>query len=253
MSAERPTPDPASVEAARARDRLTAVAAMAELIGHKVRNRLASFRAVLELLQAGWEQNLSAESRASALRQFEAFVRDFNFGLDMIRSDFGRPEPTSVSDLVAEALAYFRTRAPKVRLQVEIEPGLKPVSTDRRLLLLVLLNLLRNAAEAAAEVPDACLRLRAAQSSDGVRLEIEDNGPGVPADLHGRLLVESVTSREDGIGLGLILCRDAMTVLGGTVALVTPKGAPGACFRVDLPAGRANQPAPGRPDPPISA
>ena len=165
MSAERPTPDPASVEAARARDRLTAVAAMAELIGHKVRNRLASFRAVLELLQAGWEQNLSAESRASALRQFEAFVRDFNFGLDMIRSDFGRPEPTSVSDLVAEALAYFRTRAPKVRLQVEIEPGLKPVSTDRRLLLLVLLNLLRNAAEAAAEVPDARLRLRAAQSS----------------------------------------------------------------------------------------
>jgi signal transduction histidine kinase len=241
MSAARPTPDqPAGDAVARARDRLAAVASMAELIGHKARNRLASFHAVLELLQAGWEKNLSAESRASVLRQFEAFVRDFNFGLDMLRSDFGRPEPTSIPDLAAEALAYFRIRAPKVRVLEEIEPGLKPVSTDRRLLLLVLLNLLRNAAEAAAEVPDARLRLRAAPLSGGVRLEIEDNGPGVPADLYGRLFVESVTGREDGIGLGLVLCRDAMTVLGGSVALVSAKGAPGACFRVELPARRAD-------------
>jgi two-component system sensor histidine kinase AtoS len=238
MSAGLPSPDESPPEAlARARDRLATVGFMAELIGHKARNRLASFRSVLELLQEGWEKNLTPEHRQSVFRQFEAFVSDFNFGLDLVRCDVGRPETFSVADAVTETVDYFRPSSPGVTFATELSPGLKPVSADRRLLRVVLLNLLRNAVEAAAGTPGVTITVRARPTVAGVRLEVADDGPGVSPALHGRLFREPVTNREDGTGLGLLLCRDAMTVLGGSVMLVTPLGAPGACFRLELPGG----------------
>jgi two-component system, NtrC family, sensor histidine kinase AtoS len=237
MSADAPESGAAADEAlARARDRLATVGFMAELIGHKARNRLASFRSVLELLQEGWEKNLSAEHRQSVFRQFEAFVGDFNFGLDLVRCDFGRNETFSVPEVADEAAAYFRARHPDVAISTEYGAGLKPVSADRRLLRLLLLNLLRNAVEVAPAGAAAKITVRGAPTATGVRIEVEDNGPGVAAALRGRLFHEPVTTREDGTGLGLLLCRDAATVLGGSIALVTPPGVPGACFRLELPA-----------------
>jgi len=223
-----------------ARERLGAVAYIASLVGHEARNRLSNLRAALELIHAGLEANLSPEYRAALLEEFEEFIGDFNLGLEMVRCDWGVIRPVSVRELVGEAVAAFQPRAARSGIRIEAVFGhaTDVIQTDRRLLRVTLLNLLRNAAEALPG-PAAAPRieLRTTDHAGWLHLEVEDNGRGVPEEMRERIFLRLDTREGAGSGLGLSLCRDAMVVLGGSIRLVTPAGQPGACFRVSVPEG----------------
>lgn len=238
MSAPDAFPPPVSAATlAAARDRLAAVGFMASLIGHTGRNRLATVRAVLELLQEGRESLLMPEHRELAFRQLDEFIRDYNFGVDLARCDFGRSEAVSADEVAVDALEGFRPLAGSIQLIADCAAGPATARTDRRLLRLVLLNLLRNAGEALAGRPEPRITLRTASADGWLRWEVADNGPGVPAAVHDRIFKEAVTTKEERAGLGLTLCRDAMTVVGGSLAYLSPRGEAGACFRVQVPGG----------------
>jgi two-component system, NtrC family, C4-dicarboxylate transport sensor histidine kinase DctB len=223
----------------RARERLAAVGYIASLIGHEARNRLANLRAALELIHAGLEAHLSPEYRAALLRELEEFIGDFNLGLDMVRSDWGAAGPASVRDLVTEVLEEAKPRAARagVRLAPVLGHATDEIRTDRRLLRITLLNLLRNALEALAGQADGRIEVRTTDAPGWLHLEVEDNGRGVPPDLRERIFLRLDTRDGAGAGLGLSLCRDAMVVLGGSVTLVTAPGQLGACFRISIPSG----------------
>jgi signal transduction histidine kinase len=229
----------------RARDRLAAVGFIASLVGHPVRNRLAGVRAVLELLDAGMEQSLSSEHRATVLREFNAFIDNFNLGIEMVRCDFGRVEEVSAREVVGEAVDLFRPAAERAGIAIELDcaAGADRVWVDRALLRQSILNLLRNAAEALGATAGRRITLKTGNEPGRRWIEVADNGPGVPARLHDRLFREAVTGWPGGTGLGLSLCRDAMTLMDGSIDYLTPKGAPGARFRLNVPAknpGRAD-------------
>jgi two-component system C4-dicarboxylate transport sensor histidine kinase DctB len=65
-----------------------------------------------------------------------------------------------------------------------------------------------------------------------VRLAIADNGPGIAAEVADRLFTPFTTSRESGLGLGLVIAQDIMTDLGGTLRLAPSEN--GACFEMIL-------------------
>jgi signal transduction histidine kinase len=176
---------------ARARDQLEAAGAVAALLGHRARNRLASIRAALELLEAGLEANLSAEHRASLLAEMDALIGDFNLGLDLIRCTPGSPEPLSAREEAEAAIAVYSRGAPRAPLAVETRfaPEADSVRADRRLLRLILLNLLRNAAQAQAARPAPRARLTSAADGRFCRLELADDGPGVAAAVRDRLFL----------------------------------------------------------------
>jgi signal transduction histidine kinase len=223
-----------------AADRLAAVAYIASLVGHEARNQLATLRAALELIDAGLEANLSPEYRATLLRELDQFIGDFNLGLDMIRCDRAVPEPVGVRELVAEAVEAIRPLAARSGIRIEPTFGhrIDLIRTDRRLLRVTLLNLLRNAAEALAGGKAAPrINLRTTDEPGWLHVEIEDNGPGVPADMRERLFLRLDHDRRAGAGLGLSLCRDAMVLLGGSIRQVNPARRRGACFRVSVPSG----------------
>jgi two-component system sensor histidine kinase KdpD len=221
-----------------ARDRLAAVAFVASLISHDARNRLASVRAALELIEAGLEANLTPEYRAALLRELDDFIGDFNLGLEMVRCHQGTPEPVSIREIVDESVATFRPYADRsgVKVTAVFAHAADVVRTDRRLLRLTLLNLLRNAAEALAETPRPRILLRTSNKGDRLNIEVEDNGPGVPEKLHDKFFLRA-SDTGSGAGLGLSLCRDAVAVMGGSISHITPRGKPGACFRVSVPRG----------------
>jgi two-component system sensor histidine kinase HupT/HoxJ len=105
----------------------------------------------------------------------------------------------------------------------------------------VFLNLLQNAIDACAPAPGAAHRIvvRTRDSADGVRVEIEDTGPGVSGELATRIFAPFFTTKSQsaGTGLGLYISRRIVAEHDGSLELVQSPGC-GAVFRVELP-GRA--------------
>nr|WP_314527021.1 cache domain-containing protein [uncultured Brevundimonas sp.] len=100
------------------------------------------------------------------------------------------------------------------------------VRADRFRLEQVIVNLVKNAAEALEGRVGARLTLRVEQSGDRVRLIVADNGPGVPDPVRAQLFTPFVTTRANGLGLGLVICRDLVAGFGGELDLIdTNEGA----------------------------
>ena len=101
----------------------------------------------------------------------------------------------------------------------------------------VLLNLVLNAGAAVATKGAGRVTLRARSAGDRVRIEVEDDGPGVAPEVRGRLFEPFVTTKDvgEGTGLGLAVCRGLVESAGGEIDLDrTYEG--GARFVVTLPA-----------------
>ena len=229
-----PSPDEAI---ARARDRIAAVGSIASLVSHEVRNRLATVRAALELLEAGMERHLPPEHRTMLLREFDAFIGDFNLGVDMLRGNLGAAETLSARETIGSALESFGPPAGRrgVLLAPRYGHARDGIRADRRLLRLVILNLIRNSLQALAETAAPRIEVRTADEPDRLRIEVADNGPGVNPRVLKDLWIDPGRGREDSAGMGLILCRDAMTVMRGSIAYAAPPGGTGACFRLTVP------------------
>jgi len=167
--------------------------------------------------------------------------------------DFARPEgkeepgssappPADVRAVVADAMALARPQKAfrSVRLEAEIE-GTPMVKLPAQRLTQVLLNLVLNAGAAVASNPGATggrVTVRASAAGDRVRVEVEDDGPGVAPEVRARLFEPFVTTKEvgEGTGLGLAVCRGLVESAGGEIDL--DRGYEGgARFVVVLPGG----------------
>jgi two-component system nitrogen regulation sensor histidine kinase GlnL len=84
---------------------------------------------------------------------------------------------------------------------------------------------------------DLNVRLHASdeKAGEGVVVEIEDSGPGVPPELKEQIFNPFVTTRKSGVGLGLAIVSKLVDAHGGSLKLVSEPGH-GACFRVEFPA-----------------
>ncbi|HVW21069.1 MAG TPA: sensor histidine kinase [Opitutaceae bacterium] len=231
------TPDPAS-DPALARTRLAATAALASLAVHSGRSRLAAVRTALELLQARMEGDLSDEQRSSFLGQLDLFLNEFNLGAELLRCHQGEIEAVGVRGAAGEAMEQMRPGAARAGVALDFQDQGAPekVRADAGLLRVALLNLLRNALEALQDGPPERPRIvvRVAAAGTRARIEVEDNGPGVAPALREKLFRDYVTDRPGKPGVGLSICRDALAVMGGTVAHALPASGRGALFRLEL-------------------
>lgn len=114
----------------------------------------------------------------------------------------------------------------------------REIEADRTRLGQVFLNLVQNAIDACSDVPERAHRIsvRTRDLRAGVCVEVEDTGPGVPAELRERIFAPFVTTRPHGAGtgLGLYISRRIVAEHGGTLELLRSSGS-GSVFRVELP------------------
>lgn len=132
-----------------------------------------------------------------------------------------------------EALFRASDSAEGVALHVAVEPETPPLDADPDLLCQVLINLLRNAAEAArghSEAPAVSLAFAGAPGGR-VRIEVADNGPGVPETLRQDVFLPFFTTKAKGTGVGLSLARQIVLAHQGSIALDS-SGEGGALFRI---------------------
>jgi two-component system sensor histidine kinase DctS len=117
------------------------------------------------------------------------------------------------------ALVELQARQAYVTLQVELPPKLPPVLADRVLLEQVLLNLTRNAIEAmhGVDADKRLLRIVAGHTDGQVAVSVIDRGHGIPAEVAERLFSPFFSTKAEGMGMGLSICRTAIEFHGGTL------------------------------------
>jgi two-component system sensor kinase FixL len=153
------------------------------------------------------------------------------------------PQPTAVdlNDLVQDTLTLVQREiaSQHVVLRLQLADGLGRISGDRVQLQQVIINLIVNAIQAMGAMPIGArqLAILSRSSEDGVALEIVDSGPGFAPSDEARLFSAFFTTKPEGMGMGLSICRSIVEAHGGRLrASARPSG--GASFEFYLPADK---------------
>jgi C4-dicarboxylate-specific signal transduction histidine kinase len=223
--------------------RVTTLGELAASIAHEVNQPLAAISANGEAalrwlrraqpepqeVEHALQRMLADTCRASeVIRRIRALARkgDASFG------------PVDVADIARDCAALLQRELAShgATLLLAVADGLPPVNGDRVQLQQVLINLLMNGMQA-MEPRGGTLTLSASREDGHVRLAVADEGPGIPEDGGGRLFEPFYSTKPDGMGMGLPICRSIVEAHGGRIAALpgTP-GRRGATIEITLPA-----------------
>lgn len=143
-------------------------------------------------------------------------------------------EPVELRDVIDGALVLLKSRFSGQLEALSIRhppPGLT-VLGNRVRLEQILINLFQNALEALEGRDDAKVEISVTETSDEAAITIADNGPGIPAAILGSLFTPFNTSKENGLGLGLVISKDIAADYGGRIDVTS--GDSGTSFTVHL-------------------
>lgn len=221
--------------------RASAMGEMASSIAHEVNQPLA---AVMNYIQAARELHRprageapdivtelldkatdQADRAAIIIRGLRSFF---------VRGELDRSEE-DINKLVEDAvnLALGQGHGGDVELDLSLAEGLAPVPVDRVQIQQVVLNLVRNAAEAMDGAPVRRLSVCTRAAADGVEIEVADTGSGIPSDICERLFEPFVTTKPGGMGMGLSIAHSIVSAHGGILkADAVPEG--GTVFRFTI-------------------
>jgi two-component system sensor kinase FixL len=121
-----------------------------------------------------------------------------------------------------------------VNLDLNIAPGAAHAYIDRVQIQQVLLNLMRNAVEAMGASPQRKLSISTRANGDMVEVSVSDTGPGLTPEMRDRLFHPFTTTKADGLGIGLSICRTIIEAHGGELTCQSHEGQ-GTDFRFTLP------------------
>jgi signal transduction histidine kinase len=206
-------------------------------IAHELRNPLAGIRALSQILQrrlAGAPEDRENASEILALTdRMHATLSDL---LEFARPGGRREETIDVAELVEgvhrEALRWPSAERRRLEYRrIGGRPLQRVAARDR--ISGAIENLVQNALHAAP--PDGRVRLTLADTERGCEVIVEDDGPGVPADVLPRLFQPFFTTKTRGTGLGLSIVKSTVQSLGGTIDVGRSDDLGGARFRLRLP------------------
>nr|WP_315232333.1 PAS domain S-box protein [uncultured Albidiferax sp.] len=236
--------------------RLATVGEMASLLSHELNQPLAAISSyatgALNLMQFGELEGADldmalrriaeqAERAGKVIKSVHDFVRRRGDAREMVA-------PQALLDAIMP-LVQLQARKLGVQVVTQMAPELPPVLCDRTMVEQVLLNLARNAMQAMDQpgitervlvlrVAVAGANFRAAQATGWLEFVVSDRGPGIPAAVAERLFTPFFTTKDEGMGLGLSMCRTVVEQHGGFLGFEAnyPQG---TVFRFTLPTGGA--------------
>lgn len=224
--------------------RLITMGEMASTLAHELNQPLSAIAsystACLNMIEHGdvrppelkeplSKMNVQARRAGTIIRRVHEFVR--------------RSEPKRVScsldDIVEEAAGLIEADARKrdIRIVSALAGNLPPVLADRVMIEQVLLNLIRNGMDAMATCPPERRRLLIETGADaeGVQVAVRDAGDGIPPDVAEKLFSPFFTTKPDGMGMGLNICRSIVELHRGRLWFESA-GEYGTVFILKLPA-----------------
>lgn len=225
-------------EELRRSEQLAALGKLLAGLAHEIRNPLAGIRSTVQLWQR-MPDPAHIKGSADAVVQATGRLDDILTRLlHFARTEHAERRPTQINELVAETstLLEAQAHAQGVKLDCDLEPQLPLVPGSPASLRQVLLNLATNALQAMPDGGVLRFRTRYDKPTRMVEIIVADTGPGVSDKDREHLFEPFFTTRSEGTGLGLALCREIVGQHGGLIELAA-QADPGATIRVLLPTG----------------
>jgi signal transduction histidine kinase len=230
-------------ERERLRDRLAAVGEMAAAIAHEVKNPLAGIEVMAGLLRRKIPDIPDAQAVLTDIiaeaKMANAIVQEV---LEFVRPIRLQVEHTGIAEALHAAVQLADTKAARgsIAVAVDVPHGLPQIQADHHQLTQLFTNLLINAYEAMDGKGHVAITAGAMRQDDGadgreaVRIELMDNGPGMPQDVADRVFDPFYTTKPQGSGLGLAIVRKIVDAHDGQIDLRAAPGG-GTLIRVTLP------------------
>jgi PAS domain S-box-containing protein len=225
---------------------LTTVGQMAASMAHEIKQPLATIALGcsaglrwlakrppdLEEVRADLDRIANASDRAS---QVIEGIRS------MFKNDSRKKALLDVNEVIREVIALLRSELQnrQIVVQDELNPKLPPVLADGVQLQQVIANLVTNAIEAMEAIDDGARTLRVMSTiskSDGVLITVEDSGPGIDPENADRIFHPFFTTKSQGMGMGLSICRSIIEAHDGYLSARSAVHR-GSVFQISLPAG----------------
>ncbi|MFQ5351846.1 MAG: 7TM diverse intracellular signaling domain-containing protein, partial [Candidatus Binatia bacterium] len=144
-----------------------------------------------------------------------------------------------INDVINDTLAVTAPEARRngVNISLRLGKGLSPISADHTLIAQVLVNVIRNAFDAMSRTGPRARRITISSEmthAGWVRVAVSDTGEGIDEELLPRIFEPFLTTREEGLGLGLAICKTIVDDHNGTIEVFRNAG-PGMTFRISFP------------------
>jgi signal transduction histidine kinase len=221
--------------------RVTTMGQTASMLAHEINQPLSATTNYLEAIRRVLEKENSptVQKAGEMLKKASAQVHRAGEIVKRLRRFMGKEEternPENVETLVTDAVSLLGSLGEAARLKTEIASGLPPVMVDRVQIQQVLVNLARNAVEAMNGLDRRELKFVAVrQDATLVRVSVADTGPGLPDTVAKQLFKPFVSTKPNGMGVGLSICRAILLDHGGKI-WVEPNPGGGTVFHFTMP------------------
>ena len=227
--------------------RLSTMGEMASGIAHELNQPLTAIatnsHACIRMLESGEVQREKcADVMERISKQAERAGEIIRHLRQFVRKEQPERKPIDLNELIQEVLVLIRPEARRagVWIQTELDSGISRVMAQHIQIDQVILNLVRNAIEAMTEVPKKRRKLRI-QTSRGVgetlSVTVADTGPGLSKEIKDQLFNPFVTTKAEGMGLGLSISQGIIEAHNGRIEMKSEPGW-GALFQFTLPSGQ---------------
>jgi two-component system nitrogen regulation sensor histidine kinase GlnL len=198
-------------------------------MAHEIKNPLGGLRGAAQLLESELEQPDHREYTQVIIHEADR-LRNL---VDRMLGPNNRPEIRQLN--IHQVLEHVRSLVdaesyPGLTLKREYDPSIPEQQADPELLIQAVLNIVRNAAQAGADTVTLRSRTRR-QFTIGniryklvIRLDIIDNGPGIPADMQEKIFYPMVSGRAEGTGLGLSIAQSLVNQHNGIIEFSSEPG-----------------------------
>lgn len=213
--------------------------ALLRQLAHEIRNPLGGIRGAAQLLEG--------ELESSDLREYtQVIIQETNRLqglLDRLLTPAKRPvvQPVNIHEVLERVRSLLQAEFPRLQFQCDYDTSLPELAGDPEQLIQAVLNIARNAAQAMNGDGRISFRTRVARQVTlamklwklAIRVDVVDNGPGIPEDMLSRVFFPLVSGREGGSGLGLTLAQSLVQRHEGAIHVESQPGR--TCFSIYLP------------------
>jgi len=210
-------------------EKLALAGLLAARVAHDIRNPLSSIKMQTQLLQSRTRGDADNQAMTEAvladIQTVELVVRDL---LELARPGALHLKPTKLGDLVLDLTAQlgpqFRHR--KIQVETAFDGGLPPIPLDADRFRQALLNVVLNAADAMPSGGRLSFAARMSTDESTIELDVCDDGTGIDAAILPHVFDPFVSTKRDGVGLGLVNARAVVESHGGQIEIAAraPRG-----------------------------
>ncbi len=223
---------------------------VARRLAHEIKNPLTPIQLSAERLRRKYLASMPPEDARLLDRSTHTIVQQVEALKEMVKafSDYARtPEihlrPLNLNELISEVLDLYQGEGAAAHFTLDMQSDIPLVDADSGRMRQLLNNLIKNALETVVEKEDGKVTIRTCwkdeHDSRFMELRVEDNGPGIPADVMAHVFEPYITTKPKGTGLGLAVVKKIVEEHNGLIrADNLPAG--GACFVIRLPLATAS-------------